>query len=43
MMFKLGRVMIPENLQVKDYSNVLKAIEKKPDLIIRHCTERDNK
>ena len=43
MMFKLGRVHLPDNFEVKAYSSILELIEEKPDIIIRYCSEKDNK
>ena len=43
MMFKLERVTLPEKLDPKEYSSILKLIEKKPDVIIKYCSEKDNK
>ena len=43
MMFKLERVKLPDNIEVKNYSNVLNLIEKKPDIIIKYCNEIDSK
>ena len=43
MMFKLVNVLLPEKMEIKNYSNALNFIEKKPDIIIRHCTNKDKK
>ena len=37
LMFKLERVLLPENFETKLYSNLLELIEKKPELIINNC------
>ena len=42
MMFKLARVKLPKKMEVKEYSGVLKIIEKKPERITKYCGERDN-
>ena len=42
MMFKLERVKLPENIEIKEFSNVLNLIEKKPDKLTKFCTEKDN-
>ena len=42
MMFKLERVILPEKMEIKDYSSILNLIEKKPKVIIKYCTEKDN-
>ena len=42
MMFKLNRVILPNEMKVIDYSSILKMIEKKPSIIIKHCTKNDN-
>jgi len=41
-MFKLSRVKLPEKMEFKEYSSILKIIEKKPNLITKHCSEKDN-
>ena len=41
MMFKLERVLLPEKMDTKLYSNFLGNIERKPDIIIRHCNEKE--
>ena len=41
MMFKLERVTLPEKIDPKEYSSILNLIEKKPDVIIKYCS--DNK
>ena len=41
-MFKLERVLLPAKLDVKLYSTFLKILEKKPDIIIRHCGEKEH-
>ena len=43
MMFKLERVILPEKMVTKEYSSILTLIEKKPDVIIKYCSEKDNK
>ena len=43
MQFKLERVLLPASFEVKDYSSILSMIERKPDIIIKYCSERDNK
>ena len=43
MMFKLERVILPEKMVPKEYSSILTLIEKKPDVIIKYCSEKDNK
>ena len=43
MMFKLERVILPEKMVPKEYSSILNLIEKKPDVIIKYCSEKDNK
>ena len=42
MMFKLNRVILPKEMKVKDYSSILKMIEKKPSIIIKYCSKKDN-
>ena len=42
MMFKLARVKLPKNMEVKGYSGILNIIEKKPDKITKHCSGKDN-
>ena len=42
MMFKLNRVILPNEMKVKDYSSILKMIEKKPNIIIKYCSKNDN-
>jgi len=42
MMFKLNRVILPNEMKVKDYSSILKIIEKKPNIIIKYCSQNDN-
>ena len=42
MMFKLARVKLPKKMEVKEYSSILKIIEKKPEKIIIHCSGKDN-
>ena len=42
-MFKLPNVLLPEKVEIKKYSTILNFIEKKPDIIIKHCTAKDNK
>ena len=43
MMFKLERVQLPNGYKIdpKEYSNFLKLIEKKPNIIIKHCSDKD--
>ena len=43
MMFKLPRVKKPQNMEIKEFASILNLIEKKPDMLIRHCSEKDNK
>jgi len=43
MMFKLARTMLPEKIEIKEYTSILGNIEKDPSLITRHCSEKDNK
>jgi hypothetical protein len=43
MMFKLERVFLPEKMDPKKYSSILNLIEKKPNVIIQYCSEKDNK
>ena len=43
MMLKLERVILPEYLEVKAYSSILELFEEKPDIIVKYCTEKDNK
>ena len=43
MMFKLERVTLPEKMEPKEYSSILSLIERKPDVIIKYCGEKDNK
>jgi len=43
MMFKLDRVYLPEKMDPKKYSSILNIIEKKPNVIIQYCGEKDNK
>ena len=43
LMFKLDRVKIPNNFVVKDYSDILNLIEKKPDIILKYCNQNDDK
>ena len=40
-MFKLGRVLLPQKMNVKLYSGFLDIIERKPDIIIRQCGEKE--
>ena len=42
MMFKLNRVILPNEMKVKDYSSILKMIAKKPNIIIKYCSKYDN-
>ena len=42
MMFKLDKILLPENLIVKEYRSILNLIEKKPHIIIKYCSEKDN-
>ena len=42
MMFKLDRVNLPTNLNVKNYSSILSLIEKKPNALTRFCSQNDN-
>ena len=42
MMFKLERVDLPENLNIKNYSSILSLIEKKPNALTRFCSKNDN-
>jgi len=42
MMFKLDRVILPKEMKVKEYSSILKMIEKKPSIIIKYIGENDN-
>ena len=42
MMFKLNRVILPNEMKVKDYSSILKMIAKKPNIIIKYCSKNDN-
>ena len=41
LMFKLERVLLPEKMNTKLYSKFLEGIERKPDVIIRHCNEKE--
>ena len=41
-MFKLARVKLPEKMDTKEYIGFLSLIEKKPNILTKHCTERDN-
>ena len=43
LMFKLDRVILPKEMEVKYYSSILKLIEKKPNIIIKYISEKDNK
>jgi len=43
MMFKLARIMLPEKMEAKQYLSILNIIEKKPSVILKHCSEKDNK
>ena len=43
MMFNLENVILPKELNKKYYLSILSVIEKNPDLIIKHCSEQDNK
>ena len=42
MMFKLNRVILPDEMKIKDYSSILKMIENRPSIIIKYCTKNDN-
>ena len=43
MMFNLEKVLLPEKLEKKDYLKILEMIEKNPNIIIKHCSEKDDK
>ena len=43
MMFKLNKIKLPKYLNIKNYSSILNTIEKKPDLLTKHCSKNDNK
>ena len=43
MMFKLDRVRLTNKLNVKEYSSMLNIIEKKPEIITKYCSQKDNK
>ena len=42
MMFKLNKVILPNKIKVKDYSSILKLIEKNPNIIAKYVSEKDN-
>ena len=42
LMFKLNRVILPKEMEVKYYSSILKMIERKPNIIIKYISEKDN-
>ena len=42
MMFNLNNVILPRQLDKKEYLYILNSIEKNPNLIIKHCSEKDN-
>ena len=42
-MFKLPMVKLPKAIEIKEFENILSLIEKKPDILTRHCSEKDNK
>ena len=41
--FKLENIDVPEKLNYKDYEKFLNLLEKRPEIIIQYCKERDNK
>ena len=43
MLFKLEKVELPENIEIKNYSNMLNLIEKKPDILTKYCNEINSK
>jgi hypothetical protein len=43
MRFKLERIIFKKELEAKNYSSILNLLYKKPEKIIQHCTEKDNK
>ena len=43
MMFNLNKINTPKNIIAKDYSSLLNLIGKKPEIIIKYCTEKDDK
>ena len=42
MMFNLNNVILPKQLDKTEYLYILNSIEKNPNLIIKHCSEKDN-
>ena len=42
MMFNLNNVILPKQLDKTEYLFILNSIEKNPNLIIKHCSEKDN-
>ena len=43
MMFRLERVKLPDNIEINNYSSMMKLIEKKPDILTKYCNEVDSK
>ena len=43
LLFKLNKIILPKEMKVKDYSNLLDTIEKKPHIITKYCNSGDNK
>ena len=43
MMFDLNRTLLPEKMEIIQYTSLLRMIEKKPSIIIKHCNEEENK
>ena len=41
--FKIDNILKSDNFNLKDYSVVLNLIERKPDLIVKHCNEKEDK
>ena len=41
--FKIENILLPENLNYKDYSVILGLLERKPEIISQHCVEKDKK
>ena len=41
--FKIENILLPQNFNFKDYASVLNIIEKKPEIIIKYCSEKEDK
>jgi hypothetical protein len=41
-MFKLNKVILPNKMKVKNYSSILKLIEKNPNIIAQYVSDKDN-